>query len=193
MNYTLIGSRTSPFARRLRLLMEHIPHEFREMNIFDSEEAIELNKLNPINQIPVLLHAEKTIWHSRQIFNYLNSLHKLQPMDWKDDNLLTAIESAMDSGISLLLMKRSGMQIDEPYMFVERQKDRIRSVLDYLTPYIKELAVSTWDFQSMSLYCFLDWAAYRELLDLKDRPECLALLKAHANRPILKLTEIPKV
>ncbi|HXH29726.1 MAG TPA: glutathione S-transferase family protein [Bacteriovoracaceae bacterium] len=193
MTYTLIGSRTSPFVRRIRMLLEHMPYEFKEMNIYDGEEAIALNRINPINQIPVLLDGEKTIWDSRQIFNFLNGVHGFQRLDWKDENLLTALDRAMDSAVSLLLMKRSGMKTDEPFMFTVRQKERIDSVLDYLTPFLKDRALEKWDLHTMTLYALLDWGRYRDLFNLQQRPECLAFLKTHENRPVVTLTAIPKV
>src|SRR5688572_7794625 len=106
MSYILYGSKTSPFVRRIRILLENIPYEFKELNIFEGQDSIDLNKVNPINQIPVLMDGTKPIWDSRQIFNYLNARHGFQSLDWEDENLLTAIEGAMSAGISLLLMKR---------------------------------------------------------------------------------------
>jgi glutathione S-transferase len=193
MNYTLFGSQTSPFVRRIRILFENIPFEFKELNIFETEDGITLNKINPINQVPVFLDGEQKIWDSRQIFNYINLHHKIFNMTWDDENLLTAIDSAMSSGVNLLLMKRSGMKIDEPLMFVNRQKERIESVLDYLKPYLKDDALKDWNFITISLYCFLDWATFRSIVSLENRPECVNFLKHYAHRSIVLETAIPKV
>lgn len=193
MAYTLIGSKTSPFVRRIRMLMENIPYEFKELNIFETEDSITLNKVNPVNQVPVLLDGEEPIWDSRQIFNYINMRYKLHNMEWKDENTLTAIEGAMNSAVSLLLMKRSSMNTDEPYMFVNRQKERIESVLDYLKPYIENQGLKEWTFITMTIYCFLDWAKFRNLASFDHRPECQRFLAHHSDKNIVKLTEIPKV
>lgn len=193
MSYTLIGSQTSPFVRRIRLLMETIPFEFKELNIFETEDAITLNKINPLNQIPVLLDNERPIWDSRQIFNYINIMHKLHNMTWEDENTLTAIEGAMNSGVALLLMKRSGLNIEEPYMYMNRQKERIDSVINYMTPYMKETGREEWNFITMSLYCFLDWARFREIIKVENYPQVLSFLEAHATKSIVQKTAIPKV
>lgn len=124
MGYVLYGSKTSPFVRRIRILIDQIPYEFKEINLFEGQDAVDLNNINPINQIPVLLDGENTIWDSRQIFTYLNALHRFQNMDWKDENQLTAIDGALEAGVSLLMMKRSGINIDEQLMYVVRLKDR---------------------------------------------------------------------
>lgn len=193
MGYVLYGSKTSPFVRRIRVMLESIPYDFRELNIFEGQDAVDLNKINPINQIPVLVDGENTIWDSRVIFNYLNSIHRFQNIDWKDENLLTAIDGAMSAAVSLLMLKRSGINTQEPYMYIVRQKDRIESILDYLKPYITNEAMKEWNFHTISLYCFLDWALFRDLIKIDHRPECLALLEKYKPKPILIDTQIPKV
>ena len=192
MAYILYGSKTSPFVRRIRVLLEETPYELKEMNIYEGQDSVDLNKLNPVNQIPVLVDGANTIWDSRQIFNYLNSLHRFQNMDWQDENLLTAIDGAMNAGVALFLMKRSGININEPFMYVQRQKERIDSVIDYLKPFMSGPGLENWDFHSISLYCFLDWASIRGIITLESRPDCLAFLNHHKNKKILTLTEIPK-
>ena len=193
MGYVLYGSKTSPFVRRIRVLLENTAYDFKEMNIFEGQDAIDLNKINPINQIPVLVDGDNTIWDSRVIFNYLNSIHSFQKMSWKDENMLTAIDGAMSSAVSLLMLKRSGINTQEPYMYIVRQKDRIESILDFLRPYIAQEALEKWTFQTISLYCFLDWALYRDLIKIDHRPECRALLEKYQSKQILTETQIPKV
>jgi glutathione S-transferase len=193
MAYTLIGSKTSPFVRRIRMLMEHIAYDFKELNIYETEDSVQLNKINPVNQIPVLVDGEQPIWDSRQIFNYINIHYKLHNMHWHDENLLTAVEGAMNSGVALLLMKRSGMNTDEPYMYVNRQKERIESVLTYMKSYMENEGLKEWNFITMTLYCFLDWAKFRNLVNLENRPECLKFLAHYAAKDIVVKTEIPKV
>lgn len=193
MNYTLLGSQTSPFVRRIRMVMENIPFDFKELNIFETDDALTLNKYNPVNQVPVLIHEERRILDSRHIFNYLNKIHKFQELSWEEENQLTIIEGALNSGVNLLLMKRSGMKIDEPYMFVNRQKERLDSVLDFLKSHIDGPALNDWNFITMTLYSFLDWGVYRGILNLDLRPECINFLDHYKNKAIVQQTAIPKV
>lgn len=193
MNYTLLGSKTSPFVRRIRMLMENVPYEFKELNIFETKDAITLSKINPVNQIPVLIDGETPIWDSRQIFNYLNQKHSLFEMNWDKENTLTAIEGGMNSGVALLLLKRSGINIEENYMFTQRQKERIESVIRYVTPLMKEETQTCWDFITMSLYCFLDWARFREIYPVENCPEVISFLNNQSHREIVQKTQIPKV
>jgi glutathione S-transferase len=114
-------------------------------------------------------------------------------MTWEDENTLTAIEGAMNSGVALLLMKRSGLNIDEPYMYIYRQKERIDSVIKYMTPYMNGSGREEWNFITITLYCFLDWARFREIIKVEQYPQVLPFLNAHASKPIVQKTAIPKV
>lgn len=190
MTYTLYGSRTSPFVRKVRMLMEDLPYDFKELDIFSPEGAKILNEVNPINQLPALVDGDQKIWDSRQIYNYLCFKHELPKMTWDEENILTAIDSAASSGVTILLMRRSGLP--EDVMYSKRQHERISSVLDYLKPYILDNALKEWSFNTMSLYSFLDWAIFRNIFSIEDRPECQKFLDAHAERQIVKETQIPK-
>lgn len=191
MNYTLYGSKTSPFVRRVRMLLEHIPYELKEINPYEGQDAIDLNLINPVNQIPVFTDGEITIWDSRQIFNYLNSIHHLQKMDWQSENLLTAIEGMMNAGIALMQLKRSGISIEEDYMFVSRSKARIDSVLEYLKPYMSGEGLKNWNFHTISIYCFIEWALFREIISIENRPVCRNFIKTYQSKPIVTETQIP--
>ncbi len=194
MSYTLLGSAPSPYVRKIRMLMESIPYELQELNIYETQDGLTLNKVNPTNQIPVLMDGDQRIWDSRVIYNYLNRKHKLYPeLSIDEENLITAIDGAMTSAINLLLMKRSGMNTDENFMFINRQKERIESVLDFLKPYLGHQGLNEWNFVTISLYTLLDWGVYRNILDLKDRPECQKFLQTHGTRLIVQKTQPPKV
>lgn len=193
MSYTLYGSQTSPFVRRIRMLMENIPFELNELSVFEQKDVEALNKINPLNQVPALKDDEKVIWDSRHIFNYLNLKHSLYELNWEQENLLAAVEGMIDSGVALLLMKRSGINIDEPIMYVERQKNRTDSVLHYLKPMLNTTQFKNWNFVSMTLYSFIDWASFRNIINLEKWPEYNTFLSLHADRPIIKKTAIPKV
>jgi glutathione S-transferase len=191
MSYILYGSKTSPYVRKLQILMEKLPYEFREVDIYDQHREL-FKQVNPIQQIPVLIDGDLTIWDSRQIFNYLNMRYRFQNIDWNDENLLSVIDGLLTAGVNLVLLRKSGLDISSSNMFFERQRDKIESILDYLRPYIKGSALQEWNFHSISLYCFLDWALFREIISLEHRPECRDFLNQHAERAIVKQTQLPK-
>lgn len=193
MGYTVYGSQTSPFVRRIRLLLGNTPYEFKEINPYEGQDAIDLNKINPINKIPVFTDGDLTIWDSRQIFNYLNGIHRFQNMDWNDENQLTAIDEMMSAGIALMQMKRSGINIEENYMFISRQRDRVQSILDYLKPFMTGEGLTEWNFQVMAIYSYIDWDNFRSISKLDQNPVCQDFLKAHKDRPVVFKTQIPRI
>jgi glutathione S-transferase len=172
--------------------MEDIPYEFKPLNIYEKEGGEELKKVNPIHQIPVLLAGEQKIWDSRVIFNYLNVIHRLENLDWEDENNLSAISSAMDAGVALLMMKRSGIDTNQDLMLVKRHRERIDSILEYFSSYVQKEGLKEWRFLTMSIYSFLDWAHFREIISLNDYPQYAHFMNAHSLREIVQKTQIPK-
>jgi glutathione S-transferase len=192
MSYTIIGSAPSPYVRKIRMLLEGKEFTFKELDIYGPAGAAELHRVTPIHLIPVLLDGERKIYDSRVIFNYLNMIHRFENFDWDDENLLSIIDGGISAAVNLLLMKRSGLPVEAPSMFVDRQKERVESVLDYMTEFAKGEGLVKWNFLSISLYSFLDWAVFRGLFTLEKRPELQKFLEAHAQRPAVLNTQIPK-
>lgn len=189
MSYIVLGSKPSPFVRKIMMLLENHPCELKELNIYEGIDGIELNKVNPVNQIPVLIDGETTIWNSRTIYQYLNQKHQFFAHDWNDENYISAIDGMIEAGVGLALMKRSGISTTEPYMYVQRLKDRIDSVLEYLSKtYLKSKESHHWNFVSISLISFIDWAMFREVNDFSKHPEFLYFLKRFEDKPIVKKT-----
>jgi hypothetical protein len=77
-------------------------------------------------------------------------------------------------------------------MIINRHKQRIDSILEYFSPYVKERGMDEWRFFTMSLYSFLDWANFRGIIDKRKYPLYMNFLKAHSEREIVRSTEIPQ-
>jgi glutathione S-transferase len=190
MTYTLVGSFPSPFVRRLRLLLEHIPYEFKAINIYEAEGAAELHRLNPTHQIPLLIEDGKPIWDSRIIFNHLNRRHDFEKMDIDKENLLTVIDRLLDAGIAtFLLVHRSGVAADSDMMYLQRQRDRMDSTFNWLKAWMTSPAAKEWSFATMTLYSALDWIKFRDVHPIGKTREAEAFLQLHAHRPIVQTTD----
>ena len=100
----------------------------------------------------------------------------------------------MDTCVNLFLLKRGGLDPEADNWYLQRQRERIPSVLDHLKPWIQKLNpndAADWNFASMSLYSFLYWAQFRGMLDLSGRPECLKFLEDFKTKPGVAETTIP--
>jgi glutathione S-transferase len=92
----------------------------------------------------------------------------------------------MDAQINLFSLKRGGMDIDAGNSYIDRQKERIPLILAYLGPWVQTLDKSNpthWNFVSMSLYSYLDWGVFRNLLHLKNDSIFIKFLEDFKNSP----------
>ena len=194
MNYTLIGSLTSPYVRKIRLLLHGTPFELKIVNYLEEAGNDYLRSINPVNKLPVLIDGNRTILDSRIIFNYLSKKNNWVPFTIEEENILTAIDGAMDSTINLFMLARGGLDLNCGNAFVERQTARIPHILESLTPWVKTLDHKNpthWNFLTISLYCFLYWAEFRKMYNLENHPEMKQFLENFKDAPGVAETSIP--
>jgi glutathione S-transferase len=176
MSYTLVGSRKSPFTRasRLFLLNSQIDHKFHAINYIENkDDAKYLEKLSPVNKIPVLIDGNQKIFDSRVIFNYLNQKHKLPILSTDQENILTTLLSCLDSSANLLLLKMGGLDFDDSNWYLQRQRARIPLALASIESWVEKLKFQNpvdWNYLTMTLFSYLDWAQFRQLIDVNEFP-----------------------
>lgn len=169
MSYTLYGSKTSPYVRRIRLFLNNVTHIFSEINYLDEEQNLKLKKINPIMKIPVLVDNQMPIFESRIIHRYLASHWGEKALSWEQENHISMMDGALDSFINLFLLRKSGINIDDPkFFYLVRQKERALEILSQLEKLCSEKKFNNWDYVSHSLYSFLDWADFRQFLPLNE-------------------------
>lgn len=161
----LIGSLTSPFARRTRLLLNDVEHEFISLDIFSAEGHSELGENNPAKKIPILKDEGHTIYDSRIIFNYLSEKLALEKLTWHQQNLLTMIDAANDSLVSLFLSMKSELPVNEDRLFFQLQHGRVDAVLVALNNAAVNGDFAGWAYPEICLFCLLDWITFRELVE----------------------------
>ncbi len=187
MKYTLIGSFTSPYARKMRILLSTLgPFEFKSINYLEQADSNFLKSINPINQIPILLVGDTKIFDSRVIYNYLAKTHQLKELTLEEENRLSAIDAAMNTSINLFSLRRGGLDLNSGNTYVERQKERIPLILNYLSPWVKTLnskEPAHWNFVTMSLYSYLYWGEFRQILDLSEFHEMRLFLENFKDAP----------
>lgn len=194
--YTLIGSTTSPYVRKLRMFFihHHVDCKFSPINYLEEKDAAYLREINPINKIPVLLIQERPLYDSRVIYNYFEKNLNLAPLTREEQNILSAIDGAMDTSINLFSLRRGGLDLtsgNNP--FINRQNERVPLILNYLLPWVKTLnekANCEWNFLTMSLYSYLYWGQFREILSLENFPEMQNFIKKYNETSLAKETQI---
>lgn len=175
----LIGSTTSPFVRKVRLLLESegLDYEFETLKALSPEGARALSAYGPIKRIPILLSEGKTIFDSTIIMEYL--LEKQGRSLSVDDKLtLRMIDELCDSCV--ILFQQRVWKIDENWEneLSQRMLDRSLGILDHLDQSIDRLN----EFQRDWLYCVLDWLSFRSVLEWqKDRARLTAFYNSAAS------------
>lgn len=180
----LIGSSTSPYVRRIRLLLADAGqgYEFSDLNIYGSDRDL-LKQQTPALKIPVLIDGDQTLYDSRVISRYLQTRLGLQALSWQQENLLTLVDAVNDSWVTLLMAQRSGLDVTEDRLLFNLQRERIDSTLSALDERVSEGEFEVWQYPAICLYCLLDWGLFRELVDLEQHPWLRDWYQSHGEQP----------
>ncbi|MDX1457232.1 MAG: glutathione S-transferase family protein, partial [Marinobacter sp.] len=96
---------------------------------------------------------------------------------------------ANDSFVTLLLSKRSGLDVEQDAMFYRLQWERVEKTLNALAEMARVGDFDDWNYPAMCLYCLVDWLDFRELLAGEARDILLAFRGAHREREEVKATD----
>lgn len=179
----LYGSQTSPYVRRIRLLLAQAPHEFINLNIFADADRQTLASINPTLRIPMLEDDEKIIFDSGVIYRYLAPQLQIPALNWYQENQLTVINAVNDSLVMLLQCSRSGFDTSDDKLFFNLQRDRVATSLYVLELQAANGEFANWDYLAMALFSLVDWTLFRQLVELEDYPALLAFVAANLSQP----------
>jgi glutathione S-transferase len=184
----LLGSGTSPYVRRTRLLLGDTDYQFESLDIYGADRD-ELRKHNPALKIPMLIDADQSIYDSRVIARYLAAKMNFDDLNWEQENLLTLIDAANDSMVTIALSKRSGLDTSEDIEFYALQHERVRRSIDAISQYAADGAFDEWHYPSICAYCLIDWAEMRNLFDFADHKPLLYLKESFKDKPMVAETD----
>jgi glutathione S-transferase len=185
----LIGSTTSPYVRRLRMWMTDIEHGFEQVDIFNSTDRERLVKTNPTLKVPMLEDGERTIFDSGVIYRYVSKkLHK-EELSWEQTNLLTLIDSVNDSLVQIFLLSRSDIDTSADKLYFRLQRERTDVIFAELNKAAEKGAFAEWNYATISLFCLLDWVAFRERYDFSSFASLVSCHQTILERPEAKQTD----
>lgn len=185
----LYGSIPSPYVRRIRLFLEGREYQFVNLDIFADEDRKLLTDANPAQKIPALIDGEDCIYDSGIIYRYLTEKFQSPKLTWQQENLLTLIDAVNDSLVSMLILKRSGFDIEQDKFFFNLQRERCQQVLTVLEGEVKKGSFEEWNYLTISLYTLLDWVQFRELYDLTPYCALTEFVSKLNNKEIVKSTD----
>ncbi|WP_445424728.1 glutathione S-transferase family protein [Alishewanella sp. HL-SH06] len=185
----LYGSQTSPYVRRIRLLLAAQPYEFVDMQIFAEGDREKLLALNPTLKVPMFEHDGQMVFDSGVIYRYLTTVLSLPALSWYQENQLTVINAINDSLVTLFLSARSGLDTNEDRLFFNVQKQRIAASMFVLEQQAQNHEFAEWNYIAMSLYSLLDWVIFRELLELDEYPALQAFYAENKQQAAIAITD----
>lgn len=188
MTTILYGSTTSPYVRRVRLLLEGSDYQFETINVYDKSQREEFSRISPIRRLPVLKQDEQLIYDSAVIANHLLRQQQQPALTVEQYNLISTVDAATDSLIIILQSRNSGLDVDAAKLFYDLQISRVEACFDWLEQQALAGAFSQWDYPSIALITLLDWAAFRQLMDLAQYPELSQVLSRFADKPGVQAT-----
>jgi Glutathione S-transferase len=167
----LIGSLTSPFVRKVRIVLaeKKIDCEFE----IDSPwvEGSSIPNINPLGKIPVLAIDDDTmLFDSRVISEYLDNVapnNKLMPAPNRERTEVKRWEALADGicdAAALAFLEKKRPEEKQDADWIARQKDKIIRGLEYMS---KQLADSPWcmgvhfSLADISTGCALGYLAFR--------------------------------
>jgi len=187
----LYGSKTSPYVRRIRMLLANEPYRFELVNVYENDERAKFSSISPIRKLPVLDDDGEIIFDSGVIAAHLLAQQGKPPLSIFQNNLVNAVNAATDSLIIIMQSKNSGLTIDEAKLFYNLQISRAEVCFDWLEQQAKENAFTEWDYPTMALITLLDWVEFRQLKDLSVWPQMLAVRSEFAARELV-LNTLPE-
>jgi glutathione S-transferase len=167
----LIGSQTSPYVRKVRLILGDTNYEFEQLKALTPEGASKLASYGPIRRIPILEVDGLSIFDSSIICEYLlGKKDKFLTINQKLN--LKLIDELCDSSIMLFQQKIWKIDLDWESTFSKRLHDRSFGVLTLLNTKVSKNELS--EIENEWLYCVLDWLSFRNVYDWqKNNPDLL--------------------
>jgi glutathione S-transferase len=168
----LIGSFTSPYVRKVRVVLaeKKLDYSFELDNVWGEQTTIHLS--NPLGKVPCLVMEDgSTMYDSRVIAEYLDTLTpvcKLLPPNGRDRADVKVWEAladgVLDAAVLVRLEKtlRPLEQQSQPWM--DRQMGKVRAGLQVMSDNLGEQAFCMgvhYTLADVAVGCALGWLSFR--------------------------------
>lgn len=182
----LYGSTTSPYVRRLRLLLVDSDYEFESVNVFGADREA-LKKVNPTLKIPMFsdhkLEGTDVLFDSGLIYRYLVEEYGYEGLTFAQQNTLSVIDACSDSLVNMMIMYRSDIDTTQDKLYYNIQRERQQVSFDVLEQEVANGTFANWNYLSISLLVLVEWAQFRSLFDFSKYPNLLAFVAKSQSQP----------
>jgi len=136
----LIGSLTSPYARKARIVLaeKKIEYDFELDSPWDADSGVP--DVNPLGKVPVLILDDETVlFDSRVIVEYLDNVtpnNKLMPAPNRERILVKRWEAlsdgVLDAAVAAFLEGKRPAKLQDK-AWIERQRGKITKALEFMS------------------------------------------------------------
>lgn len=189
----LYGTLTSPYVRRLRILLREHNHEFIDAPTATPEGRAILSQVNPTMKIPMFEDEGEVLCDSGLIAQYLHDKLDIPALSYHDLNILKIIDAITDSYIQLFLLSSSGFDTSKSKMYFNLQTERIERSFTFLENALTagRISSSNWNYMTISLATSIEWLMVRQFHDFSDLPALKEFYNEVKLREDMVSTQIP--
>lgn len=168
----LIGSVTSPFVRKVRVVLaeKKLDYSFELENVWAAETAIHLS--NPLGQVPCLIMEDgSSMYDSRVIAEYLDTLTpvcKLLPPNGRDRADVKVWEALSDGVLDAAVLVRLETTLrpaeQQSVAWIERQTGKVHAGLAIMSANLGESPFckgNHYTLADVAVGCALGWLQFR--------------------------------
>ncbi len=183
------GTTTSPFVRRVRVVADELGEPVELVDTAPEAGQAQLREVSPIRKVPVAVVDGRTLFDSRTIIDWLTATRGwgalAPPRDrWREQNLLNALDAAVESVISLFYLRRDGVPVDGS-VFATRQLERADAIFAWVAP---QLSTEAFGLPELSAIAALDWMDFRHSYDTRRAAGLARVRETWSPRPSLVAT-----
>ncbi len=197
----LIGSLTSPYVRKVRVVMaeKKLDYELILENVWAAETKIQDS--NPLGKVPCLVMEDGgAMFDSRVIVEYLDTLTpvgKLIPPNGRERAEVKCWEAladgVLDAGILVRLERTLRPESQQSPEWIKRQLDKVNAGLKAMSAGLKDTPYCTgnaFTLADVAVGCALGWLSFRfpEIDWRGEYPNLAKLFDKLAERPSFKDT-----
>lgn len=201
----LLGSLTSPFARKVRVVMaeKKLDYELQLVDVWAPDSIIQQH--NPLGKVPCLIMDDYgSLFDSRVIVEYLDTLSpvgRLLPQSGRERATIKAWEAVsdglMDAAIMINIERMRRPLAQQSQEWVERQMGKIQAALQHMekellpdAPYCTGVNISLADIAVGCALSYLDFR-FSDLGWRENHPKLALLMQKLEVRPSFQSTQPP--
>lgn len=188
----LFGSTTSPYVRRLRMVLDGKDYEFCPFNIFGKDRE-KIKETNPILKVPFFEDEQDgkvvQIFDSGNIYRYLADKFQIPSLTIEQQNLISIIDACCDSLVNMMILTRSKVDVSQDKLYFNIQRERQAASFAYLDKAVKDGQFSDWSYCNIALIATIEWAMFRQLFDFSPYHNLLQFIEEAQSNPVVVATQ----